>query len=474
MPRLRQLLPRAISPGAVAITADTLPLAALEFQSPTAAIIATPVPPIAGYTNYFVTALVLSLLVIAGVMKTDRIVSGTGELVSTAANSTIQAFGTAGTTSIVQAIKVHAGELVTKGQVLATLNPTYAAADLTSLTQQEQGYAAQVAQLQAQENGKPYEGDPANPAAALQLQTYNQQVGQYNFTMQDYAQKIDQLNTEIAGFNAQATYYRQRLGIASNVESMRKDLQQLQVGSKLDTLAATDDRVNVQSELASAISSVAADQRQLASQQAERDSFDEQWRANISQQLLTAINALAQAQQQLTKAQMNEQLVNLTAPQDSIVQSVAPISVGSILQPGQTLMDLVPADAPLTVEADISATDSGYVHAGDTAVIKFDTLPFLQFGSAQGTVTSISPESFNPLDQEAAATSGAPLPGGPQTLYYKAEISLDELNLHNVPPGFRLVPGMPLEADMKVGKHTILGYFLQRMLPMAYNSLHEP
>ena len=473
MPRLRQLLPKATSPG-VAVTADTMPLAALEFQSPTAAIIATPVPPIAGYTNYFVTALVLSLLGIAGVMKTDRIVSGTGELVSTAADSTIQAFGSAGTASIVQAINVHAGELVTKGQVLATLNPTYAAADLTALTQQEQGYAAQVAQLQAQEDGKPYEGDPANPAAALQLQTYNQQVGQYNFTMQDYAQKISQLQTQIAGFNAQAVYYRQRLGIASNVETMRKDLQHLQVGSRLDTLAATDDRVNIQSELASAVSSVAADQRQLAAQEAERSSFDQQWKANISQQLLTAINDLAQAHQQLTKAQLNNQLVNLTAPQDSIVQSVAPISVGSVLQPGQTLMDLAPVDAPLTVEADISADDSGYVHAGDPTVIKFNTLPFLEFGSAQGTVTSVSPKSFNPLDQQAASTNGAPLPGGPQTLYYKAEISLDELNLHNVPPGFRLVPGMPLEADMKVGKHIILGYFLQRMLPVAYNSLHEP
>jgi hemolysin D len=473
MPRLRQLLPKATSPG-VAVTADTMPLAALEFQSPTAAIIATPMPPIAGYTNYFVTALVLSLLGIAGVMKTDRIVSGTGELVSTAADSTIQAFGSAGTASIVQAINVHAGELVTKGQVLATLNPTYAAADLTALTQQEQGYAAQVAQLQAQEDGKPYEGDPANPAAALQLQTYNQQVGQYNFTMQDYAQKISQLQTQIAGFNAQAVYYRQRLGIASNVETMRKDLQHLQVGSRLDTLAATDDRVNIQSELASAVSSVAADQRQLAAQEAERSSFDQQWKANISQQLLTAINDLAQAHQQLTKAQLNNQLVNLTAPQDSIVQSVAPISVGSVLQPGQTLMDLAPVDAPLTVEADISADDSGYVHAGDPAVIKFNTLPFLEFGSAQGTVTSVSPKSFNPLDQQAASTNGAPLPGGPQTLYYKAEISLDELNLHNVPPGFRLMPGMPLEADMKVGKQTILGYFLQRMLPVAYNSLHEP
>lgn len=471
MQRLRQLLPKAISSRAVADDADKMPLAVLEFQSPTAAIIATPVPPVAGYTNWFVSAFVLSVLIAAGFMPVDKIVSGTGELISSAPDSTIQAFNAA---SIVQSIDVHPGDLVQKGQVLATLNATYAAADLTSLTQQEQDYAAQVAQLQAQESGKPYLGDPSNPAAALQLQTYNQQVGQYNFTMQDYAQKISGLQTNIAGYDAQAAYYKQRLGIAANVEDMRKSLQQLQVGSRLDTLAATDDRVNIQAELANATSSAASSRRELAAQQAERDAFSQQWRATISQQLSTALVNLAQAQQQLTKAKLNDQLVALTAPQDSIVQSVAPISVGSVLQAGQQLMDLAPVNAPLTVEADVSAAESGYVHVGDKVVIKFDTLPYLQFGTAEGTVRAISPESINPLDQQAIQTNGPLLPGAPQSLFYKAEVSLDVLNLHNTPPGFRLVPGMPLEADMKVGTRSMLRYFLQQILPVAYDSMHEP
>jgi HlyD family secretion protein len=471
MLRLRQRSPKGRNAGAITADADDMPLAVLEFQSPTAAIIATPVPAMAGYTNYMVTAMVLCFLVTAGVMHTDKIVSGTGELVSSASDSSIQAFNAS---SIVQDIKVHTGDFVTKGQVLATLDPTDASADLASLTQQQEGYAAEVAQLEAQEDGKPYYGDPANPQAALQLQTYNQQVGQYNFTLQDYNQKISALQTQIDGADAQAAYYRQRLGIAANVETMRKSLQQLQVGSKLDTLAATDDRVNIQAELANATSTADTASRQLASQQAERSGFIQQWHATISQQLLTALNNLAQAQQQLTHARLADQLVALTAPQDSIVKSVAPISIGSVLQPGQTLMELAPTNAPLTVEADISATESGYIHPGDSAVIKFDTLPFLQFGGAKGRVISVSPESFNPLDQTAAAIDGAPLPGAPQTLYYKAEISLDVLNLHNVPEGFRLVPGMPLEADMKVGRDTILGYFFQRILPVAYNSMHEP
>jgi len=468
---LRRLFQAINSRRAQAVDADALPLAALEFQSPTAAIIATPMPMSAAYTNWIVSSMLISLLVLASVAHVDRIVTGNGELVSSAPDSNIQAFNNA---SIVQSINVHPGDIVSKGQVLATLNPTYATADLTSLTAQEQGYAAEVARLQDQENNTPYNGDPSNPAAALQVETYNQQQGQYNFTMQDYAQKISQLQTEIQGYDSQAAYYSQRLGIASNVETMRKNLQHLQVGSLLDTLAATDDRVNVQAQLASATSSAASDRRQLAAQEAERSSFDQQWRATVSQQLLEANNNLAQAQQALTKAQMNNSLVALTAPEDAIVQSVAALAPGSILQAGQSLMDLAPIDAPLTVEADINAAESGYVHVGNTVVIKFETLPYLQFGGAKGIVRSISPESFNPLDQQASALNGAPLPGAPQVLYYKAEISIDVLNLHNTPPGFRLVPGMPLEADMKVGTRTIMGYFTQRIMPVAYNSLHEP
>lgn len=470
---------KKMSPSRLAVKAETgraaetetMPLAVLEFQSPTAAVIATPVPWIASSTNYVVTALVLSMLGIATFMHVDQIVSASGELVSTAPNFSIQAFNA---TSIVQSIDVHAGELVTKGQILAKLNPTYAAADLTSLTEQEQGYSAQVAQLQAQEDGKPYLADPSNPASALQMQTYDQQTGQYTYTVQNYTAQIAQLKTEIKGYKAQAAYYTQRLGIASNVETMRKDLQHLQVGSRLDTLAATDDRVNIQAELSSAVSQAAADEKQLASVEAQRDSFEEQYKANISQLLSQALVNLAQARQALAKAKLDNQLVELTAPQDAIVQSVAPVADGSVLQAGQELMELAPVNAPLTVEADISGDESGYVHAGDTVVIKFNTLPFLQFGTAKGLVTSISPESFNPQDQQQQAASGAPLPGAPQTLYYKAQISVDELNLHNAPPGFKLVPGMPVEADMKVGTRTVMGYFTQRLLPVAYNSLHEP
>jgi hemolysin D len=449
-------------------------MALLEFQSPTAGVLATPMPAMGRGINWLVSAMVLSIVAAAGFIPVDMLVSAPGDLVAAAPDTIVQAFSTGDVTSIVRSIVVRPGQLVRKGQELARLDPTYARADLTALTAQEQSYAAQVAQLQAQEDGKLYNPDPANPASALQLQTYRQQMGQYSFTLQGFDAKISELRTDIDGFNAQAIYYHQRLGIASNIETMRHQLQTLQVGSKLDTLTATDDRMNMQAELASAVSSAAADERELASQQAQRDGFSAQWKAQTSQQLAQAINNLDQAQQALAKAQLNEREVDLTAPRDSIVQSIAPISVGSVLQAGATLMILTPTDARLSVEADVSGADSGFVRVGDRVTIKFNTLPFLRYGTVEGTVRSISPESFNPLDTQAPLATGTPLPGAPQSLYYRVQISLDRVHLHDPPQGFRLVPGMPLEADVKVGTRTVLGYFLQRIMPVVSGSMHEP
>lgn len=472
MQRLRQLLPRATNRGSLAAVADEpLPLAVLEFQSPTAAVIATPLPPIARSTSHVLAVLVAVLLVIASTMKFDQHVASHAVMSSSSPDFSIQAFNSS---SILRNIAVHPGELVKKDQVVATLDPTYTSADLTGLTQQQQNYAAQIAQLQAQEEGKPYVLDPNNPYSALQLQTYNQQMGQYNFTMDNYRQQINQLQTQINGYNSQAAYFRQRLGIASNVETMRKKLQQLQVGSELDTEAATDNRVSMQAEMENNISSAAAAEKQLASVTAQMNSFAQQFKAQTSTQLATALNQQAQTQASLTKAQLDSRHVDLRAPEDAVVESVAQAALGSVLQPGQTLVTLSPVNAPFTVSAEIDATESGYVRVGDRVDIEFSTLPQSVYGGAIGTVLSISANSFNPQDQQTNATSGTPLPGTGQNLYYKADISLDQLNLRNTPKGFQLMPGMPINAYIIVGHQTFMQWLFAQYATIMNNAFHEP
>ena len=134
------------------------------------------------------------------------------------------------------------------------------------------------------------------------------------------------------------------------------------------------------------------------------------WHADIAEKLADAIGKLSDARESLNKAQLRKQLVELRAERDATVLTVAKVSVGSVLQSGQQFITLVPADAPLEVEANISGRDDGFVHVGDPVSIKFDTFPFIQYGLAYGTVRTISADSFTAQDDQRNPTGAVPLP----------------------------------------------------------------
>ncbi|MCF3945972.1 HlyD family type I secretion periplasmic adaptor subunit [Acidiphilium iwatense] len=444
------------------------PMALLEFQSPTAAVIATPVSAVSRYTALIVTAMVFALLAIAATVRVSKVVTAQGKLVSSAPTIMMQPFDT----SIVQSIKVHEGEIVRKGQLLAQLNPTFAHANLKALKAQVVALSAEQTRLEAEANGTVYAPRHPNTAEALQAAIFQSRGAERTYTIENYNQKIAELQMIVAKSEHEASFYKKRVNVAQDVENMRNQLQKLQVGSKLNSLIALNDRLTVSSSLSSAIATAAAGERDLAAQRAERDAYQKKWAAGVSEDLAKTTSKLITAEQDLAKARLQSQLVVLRAPRDAIVLTIAHVSVGSVLQSGQKFISLVPIDAPLSIEADISGTESGYVHVGDPVTVNFDTFDFLRYGSAKGTLKSVSADSFSPEMQPGEG--GSALPNRPHTLYYKARISLDELMLHNTPSGFRLVPGMPLQANIKVGRRTILSYFVTKIMPVAYDSMREP
>jgi HlyD family secretion protein len=179
---------------------------------------------------------------------------------------------------------------------------------------------------------------------------------------------------------------------------------------------------------------------------------------------------------QLEKANLRSQLVDLRASEDATVLTMAPVSVGSVMQSGDKFLTLVPVSAPLELETAMSGDEAGYVHTGDPVMIKFETFQFTRYGGAEGVVRSISPDSFTSgaddrtragVLNSGGATSAAPA-------YYRANITMDKITLHDTPLGFHVAPGMPVEADIKVGSRTIMGYLLGRVLPPMMEGMREP
>src|SRR4029077_2749423 len=126
------------------------------------------------------------------------------------------------------------------------------------------------------------------------------------------------------------------------------------------------------------------------------------------------------------------------------------VSVGSVLQTGQQFITLVPSGAKLEIEANVPGQESGFVHLGDVVAIKFDTFPFSQYGMARGAVRIVSPSSFTAQEEARNPTSSLPTAKESLEPFYRARVTIDDVGLRGVPAGFRIIPGMPVTADIKV------------------------
>ena len=454
---------------------DDMPRALLEFHSPSAGMIATPVRPAARSIVLVVSFLVFTFIVIATFCPLNRVVTGKGALASVSRTIVVQPFDQA----IVHSIDVQEGDIVQPGQVLAQLDPTMSEADVVNLHSQVQSYAAEVSRLTAEASGRAYHPDASNPDQTQQEAAFLQRGAEYRAQVENYDQQIDEAHADLAGYQASIGAYARRLKVATDVEGMRLALQQAQIGSRLNSLAAADNVAEMQRAEADAVEQANGATAKIASLTSQRDAYEKNWQAQIYADLTDAERKLAQARDQLASADLRHQLVVFRATKPAVVLTLAKVSVGSVLQPGAEFITLMPVDTRFQIDARIPASQSGYVRLGDPVDVKFATFPYLTYGGAVGRVENISADSFtsgqNGAGSESAGMVGGSAVGADQSnAYYRVRIAIDHSTLHDVPKGFRLTPGMPVSADIKVGQRTIMQYLLSSVVPAMREGMREP
>jgi HlyD family secretion protein len=462
------VLPRRTEAGSTAAD-PTLPVI-LEFQWPSTAIVNAPIPRSARGMTYVISSAFAVMVALMALIPVDQVVTATGIVIATSPTLLVQPLDT----SIVRSIDVKEGQRVKAGQVLARLDPTLAAADQGALAARVASLSAEVERWQAEARNEPFSYTGIDPDRSLQAAIYAHRHAEFELKLENYRHKLDELRAMASRADADAAGYRDRLGVAKSIEAMRSQLEALNVGSRLNTLVATDNRAEMARSLAAAVQTAEAARRDLAAMAAERDGFVQNWRAEVAQKLSESSRLLSDAKEELKKAKLHSAMVELRAARDATVLSIAKVSPGSVMQSGQQFITLVPDDAQLEVEADIPGRDNGFVQLGNPAVIKFDTFPFTQYGDAKGKVRTISPSSFNPQDELRNPTTAVPVSAANGEPFYRARISLDEIKLHDLPADFHLVPGMPVKTDIKIGKRTIISYFFSQMLAIAKEGLREP
>ncbi|MGO8641859.1 HlyD family type I secretion periplasmic adaptor subunit [Rhizobium ruizarguesonis] len=441
-----------------------LPPAIAEFQSDAVELEERAPPRVARMTLYCVTALIALAIIWASVSSIDEVVIAPGKLVTTQPTIVVQPLET----SIIRTIEVKAGEVVHAGQTLATLDATFSQADVDQQQAKFSALDAQVRRIEAELAGNDYTaGD--TPDQMLQAQLFGQRRAFYTAQLQNFEQQIaGQSAALLASKNQEAVLNDRRDGL-SQIEAARERLYNKQSGSLITLLGSRDARLDVESDLTAVRGRADEAAHAYAKLSADRQAFIEDFRRAAMEQLVELRGQRDMADEELKKMALRRNMVVLTAPADSVVLDLAQRSVGSVVREAEPVVTLVPINVPLEAEVSINTRDIGRVAVGKEARVKLDAYPFQKYGTATGEVRTISQDTFLTGQQEQTAT-----PSQPAAPFFKARILLADTRLNATDVPVRLLPGMTVTTEIKVGNRTVISYFLYPLLRGLDNAIREP
>lgn len=179
--------------------------------------------------------------------------------------------------------------------------------------------------------------------------------------------------------------------------------------------------------------------------------------AKSNEELVTAREILTQRRASLGETQF-------VAPTDGIVKNVHLTTIGGVLRPGDEVLQIVPTGQELIVEAKVSPTDIAYVRTGQSASVKFDAYDSSIFGSAEGKVTYISPDT---LTENGAGA-------GQDRVFYRVHVRVDTRSMVRRPgEPIAIQPGMTATVEIKTGSNTVLRYLLKPIIKTVSGAMGE-
>jgi len=429
----------------------------LDFLSDAEALLHRPIPAWLTWTQYLLLALLITALVWSALARIDMLVVGPGKLVTSPATLVVQPLET----GVVRSIDVVVGQTVEPGQRLATLDSTFAAADLTELETRRTSLIWQERRLRALLNqAENLDAVPTDTGSQLQLMIFIQQKLAYRAQMAEHDRLLQRLREQIQQARASAAALQDRMKTLAEIVNIHEELKTSEGGSRYKLLASRDAYQGVAVDLQREVNQSADLERQIAVEEAQRDSWVQDWRQKLLTELQTVQNSFVEATQLVEKARHRAQLITLTAPAAAIVLELAPRPVGAVAKEAEPLVTLVPLHTPLTAEVEIADREIGFVHAGQTARIKVDAFPFQQHGTLPATLETVSADAFVKERQNEPV--------------YRARLHLESVDLAAMQPGNRLLPGATVQAEIVVGRRSVLSYLLNPLLKSLDEGLHEP
>lgn len=367
---------------------------------------------------WLLSALFLAGLAWAWFAELDEVSTGSGRVVPTSREQVIQSLEG----GIVTRLFVRQDSIVEPGQILAQLDPTLAGSTVEESAAKYRAALAASARLRAEVNQAPLvftsELDDFPDLKAEQQRLYQA--------------RRSSLASSLGLIDESLALIRKEVGIAES-------LIEVGAASQAEVLRLKRQRADLELKKADLQSQYIVEARQ------ELAKADEEVEA-----LAPVVRGRSDTLARLT----------LRSPVRGIVKSIEVSTVGGVVPPNGRLMEIIPLDDQLMIEARMAPRDIAFIHPGQRATVKITAYDYSIYGGLDGTVTTISPDTIR--DEVK-----------PEIFYYRVFVrTKSDALVNKAGKRFPIVPGMVATVDVHTGQKTVLEYLL-KPLNRAREALRE-
>lgn len=203
-------------------------------------------------------------------------------------------------------------------------------------------------------------------------------------------------------------------------------------------------------------------QRQEAELVAERTKTVNDYFQDAQAELAEAEEELERTRQLLVQRQQQLTRTVIRSPVNGLIKSIQTTTEGGVIRPGEEVMEIVPIDDDLIIEAKLSPVDRGFLSIGDPASVKIDAYDYTIYGDLQGEVTYISADT---IEEETAQ--------GPQKSYLIKVRTFGRSFSGRPEELLEIVPGMTSMVEVKLGRHSIFSFLIKPIAKTLQESLGE-
>jgi adhesin transport system membrane fusion protein len=402
---------------------------------------------------------VAAALVWANYTALDEVTVGEGKVIPTSQVQQIQNLEG----GILKEINVKVGQVVDSGQVLMTIENTEA---LSSLREQQAEFInlqVRATRLQAESYSlKPEFDTDAKEKYPLvvnrELDLYNSRLESLRTNQASFYQQIEQRKQEIVEQQAKSDNLKQSYVFSKEELDLTRPAFEQGAVSRVELLQLERQVNQLQGDLEATQLAIPRARSALKEVQSNLAESDAQFRAEAQEDLTAVKSKLDQLKEVSVSLEDKVSRTQVRSVLKGIVKQIQLNTVGGVIKPGMNLMEIVPIEDSLLIEAKVRPENIGFIKPGLSAVVKLSAYDFAIFGGLHSTVENISADTI--IDEEGNS-------------FFLVRVRTDKNYLGTKQAPLPVIPGMQATVDIITGKKTLLDYLLKPILKAKQNALRE-